>query len=93
MITVPNYSRNFTKMDPNMRGRRNWWPCRVCGAQHTNPQSSSICPECGIKERNRNLELEQERLKNRNGDPFERFMDLPEEDRWRKVFDALNLCD
>lgn len=30
---------------------RNYQPCRVCGAEHTNPSSSSICPACGASER------------------------------------------
>lgn len=30
---------------------RHWQPCRVCGRRHTNPASSSICPECGTAER------------------------------------------
>lgn len=29
------------------RSTRNWLPCRVCGSDHTNPQSSGICPACG----------------------------------------------
>jgi len=29
---------------------RHWQPCRVCGKEHTNPQSSSICPGCGAAE-------------------------------------------
>lgn len=29
---------------------RHWQPCRVCGKEHTNPQSSSICPTCGAAE-------------------------------------------
>jgi hypothetical protein len=29
---------------------RNWQPCRVCGKDHTNPSSSSICPVCGAAE-------------------------------------------
>ena len=32
------------------RSNRNWQPCRVCGDDHTNPQSSSICPACGAVE-------------------------------------------
>lgn len=26
---------------------RTYVPCRVCGQAHTNPRSSSICPDCG----------------------------------------------
>lgn len=26
---------------------RTYQPCRVCGREHTNPLSSSICPDCG----------------------------------------------
>lgn len=31
--------------------RRNHQPCRVCGAEHQNPMSSSICSPCGAAER------------------------------------------
>ena len=34
-------------MTKNTRAHR---PCRVCGAEHTNPMSSSICPPCGYTE-------------------------------------------
>lgn len=30
---------------------RHWTPCRSCGADHSNPMSSSVCPECGAEER------------------------------------------
>lgn len=26
---------------------RSYQPCRECGADHHNPRSSSICPDCG----------------------------------------------
>ena len=46
--------------------QRLWLLCRVCGATHENPASSSICPSCGAEERKaREAEedrLEQERL-------------------------------
>jgi hypothetical protein len=29
---------------------RMYQPCRVCKEQHTNPRSSSICPDCGAAE-------------------------------------------
>ena len=29
---------------------RTYRPCRVCGAEHDNPMSSSICPTCGYAE-------------------------------------------
>lgn len=35
---------------------RTYWPCRVCGAAHTNPKSSSICPSCGAAESKANAE-------------------------------------
>ena len=28
---------------------RNWLSCRLCGVQHTNPASSSLCTSCGDK--------------------------------------------
>ena len=30
-----------------MKTKRHYEPCRECGAQHTNPASSSICNDCG----------------------------------------------
>jgi ribosomal protein L37E len=35
-------------------------PCRDCGATHTNPMSSNLCPPCGVLTREHN---EQERIK------------------------------
>jgi ribosomal protein L37E len=35
-------------------------PCRVCGKQHTNPASSSICNECGPAYALANRELKEE---------------------------------
>jgi hypothetical protein len=35
---------------------RHYFPCRCCGASHTNPASSSICNDCGTLEAIRNLE-------------------------------------
>lgn len=70
-------------------GRRNWWPCRVCGAEHTNPMSSSICSPCGQAESEaRILEAEAERLAFEES-PFGQFMNLPEDERWQMVFDLL----
>jgi SMC interacting uncharacterized protein involved in chromosome segregation len=33
-------------------------PCRVCGADHINPASSSICVSCGIQQQKENLARE-----------------------------------
>lgn len=35
-------------------------PCRVCGNKHTNPASSTLCSECGPKERLENLRIKEE---------------------------------
>ena len=40
------------------KSKRNHMPCRVCGGNHKNPASSSICPSCGEKERLKRLEAE-----------------------------------
>jgi hypothetical protein len=32
------------------KNTRTYRPCRVCGAEHDNPMSSSICPTCGYAE-------------------------------------------
>lgn len=35
-----------------MKGKARFWqPCRVCGGEHENPMSSSICTLCGARER------------------------------------------
>ncbi len=39
---------------------RNHQPCRVCGNKHTNPASSSLCPDCGHKEYINNLQIKAE---------------------------------
>lgn len=31
--------------------RRHWTPCYVCGAEHKNPMSSSLCSPCGQAKR------------------------------------------
>lgn len=64
-------------------------PCRVCGEEHTNPASSSICRPCGMKERERR---EWEELAERNAyeeGPFGQFMAMSEDERWRHVFERL----
>lgn len=72
-----------------MKGRRHWQPCRVCGAEHTNPASSSICSPCGQNEREARIaEVEAERLTFEES-PFGQFMSLPEDERWQMVFDLL----
>jgi ribosomal protein L37E len=38
------------------RKSRHHFPCRCCGASHTNPSSSSVCNGCGPLEAIRNLE-------------------------------------
>lgn len=60
--------------------RRAHLPCRVCGYQHTNPRSSSICPECGAKEHDPD-------------ENFGAFMNLDEEDRWLILWRAAGRPD
>jgi hypothetical protein len=69
--------------------RRNWFPCRVCGAEHTNPASSSICAECGAAERAARLEAEHEERRAFEESPFGQFIDMTEGERWEWVFERL----
>lgn len=39
--------------------RQNWYPCYVCGAEHRNPMSSSICSSCGKAKRAERQEAER----------------------------------
>ncbi len=73
--------------------RRFWQPCRVCGAEHQNPMSSDICSSCGARERRkREREEEVERLEF-EASAFGQFMMLPEEERWRQLFERLEQTD
>lgn len=76
--------------------RRYWIPCRVCGNAHQNPRSSSICPPCGQVEREANARARDEYIRQQaeidqriHESSFNEFMNLSEEDRWRKVFDFM----
>ena len=66
---------------------RTWWPCRVCGASHKNPHSSSICSPCGQQERNEREAAEREGREEFESSQFGQFMSLSEEERWERVFD------
>ena len=74
-------------------GVRNWGPCRVCGAAHHNPMSSSICPSCGKVEREASEQAKLAREREYEESPFGRFMSLPEDERWRAIFDRLEAMD
>ena len=73
--------------------RRNWSPCRVCGEEHTNPASSSICAECGAAERAARLEAEHEEQRAYEQSPFGQFMALSEDERWEHVFERLQAME
>lgn len=73
-----------------MKGRRNWWPCRVCGSEHTNPMSSSICSPCGRAESEANEQARLAKAREYEESPFGQFMSLPEDERWQLVFDLLD---
>ncbi len=68
---------------------RNWQPCRVCGRAHHNPSSSSICEYCGALEREAATKLLEEERQAYEESPFGRFMAMPEEERWRMLFDHM----
>lgn len=68
---------------------RHWAPCRVCGAEHTNPMSSSICAPCGMKEHEARMVEESTRAQTYEATPFDKFMCLTEDERWERVFDRL----
>lgn len=76
-----------------MSKRLNWMPCRVCGAQHTNPMSSSVCSPCGKAERDARLEAEDAARLEYDSSPFGQFMNMPEEDRWRYMFERLEAME
>lgn len=69
--------------------RRNWFPCRVCGVEHTNPASSSICAECGAAERAARLDAEYEEQRAYEESPLGQFMALSEDERWERVYELL----
>jgi len=69
--------------------RRHWSPCRVCGAEHTNPHSSGICPSCGAKEREDRISREAMEAQTYEANAFGQFMSLPEDERWRMLFEHM----
>lgn len=73
--------------------RRNWWPCRVCGAEHNNPMSSSICAACGASESNRREQEQRAEREAYETSAFGQFMSLPEDDRWRLLFEHLEAAE
>ena len=73
--------------------RRHWSPCRVCGEEHTNPMSSSICPPCGIAESEANERARAAEVREYQESPFGRFMNLSDDERWRMVFERLEAME
>lgn len=73
--------------------RRHWSPCRVCGVEHTNPMSSSICSACGADERDTRERDERMAMQAYEASAFGRFMSLPEEERWRMIFERLHAME
>lgn len=69
---------------------RDWMPCRSCGKNHTNPSSSSICPDCGAREREAGQRAREKSEREFNESPFGQFMAMSENDRWEWVFDRLS---
>lgn len=69
--------------------RRHWTPCRVCGKEHKNPQSSSICLPCGIAESQENARRAREEREAYEATPLGQFMSLTEDERWERVFERL----
>lgn len=76
-----------------MSKTRTWSPCRICGAAHNNPSSSSICSPCGAAERAARLEAEEAAKQEYESSPFGQFMGMPEEDRWRYLFERLEAME
>lgn len=70
--------------------RTHWFPCRVCEAEHRNPQSSSICPTCGVAESQKRQRAEREAFEAFERSPLGQFMSMPEDERWHWVFEQLN---
>lgn len=73
--------------------RRNWWPCRVCGAEHKNPMSSSLCEACGAAERAQREDTERTEREAYEASAFGQFMSQPEDERWRMLFDRLEALE
>lgn len=73
--------------------RRHWTPCRKCGAIHQNPRSSSLCQSCGEAEGRANEAARRAEREDFESSPFGQFMSLPEDERWRAVFDRLSALE
>lgn len=70
--------------------KRDWSPCRVCGADHNNPMSSSICSPCGEDTRLERMRQEHDERQAYEASAFGQFMSLPEDERWQAVFEHLS---
>lgn len=58
--------------------------CRRCRNAQTIGSGLSLCLNCSTEEENREIESRQ----NEDHD-FQIFMELPEEERWRELWDAI----
>ena len=65
---------------------RHWFACRVCGKDHKNPMSSSICTSCGIIERQNKLEYERKSKENEIYSDIEYFLMLTDKEKWEQVY-------
>lgn len=76
-----------------MTARRLWMPCRVCGATHQNPMSSSICQPCGAAEREAGVAARRAEQAAFEQSRFGQFMELSEEERWRRIFEVVTMVE
>lgn len=76
-----------------MSKTRTWSPCRVCGASHNNHMSSSVCSPCGKAERDARMEAGAAARLEYDSSRFGQFMNMPEEDRWRYLFERLEAME
>lgn len=67
-----------------MSKQRTYVRCRVCGVEHQNPRSSSLCPSCG-EALQKQREAEEE---NQTEFTFNDFMQLDEDERWQLLWEA-----
>lgn len=70
--------------------KRNWRPCRVCGAEHCNPLSSSICSECGAKESENSAWAAKKLAEEEKERAFAVFFSKSDEEKWRILWERTN---
>lgn len=51
--------------------------------------SSSICSPCGVAESEANEQSRMAELQEYESSPFGQFMSMPEDERWRTIFERL----